>query len=283
MNTTNLPDVATLINKHEALLLKEWLKEQEAAVTLRRDLLDMAELEKQSTMFLASFRIAIQQKDIEDIEAGLWDDTRNLLQEISASRARLGFTPSETATFIFSLKQPVFTMLRKELEEDPLKLTESLWWVTAILDKLGLYTIESFQQVREQIIQRQSEEILELATPVVKVWDSILMVPLIGTLDSNRTQMVMESLLQRIVDTTSRIAIIDITGVPTVDTLTAQHLLKTVTAARLMGSECIISGIRPNIAQTIVHLGVTLGDVVTKSTMAEALAEAFKKINIKVT
>ena len=194
-----------------------------------------------------------------------------MLANLSRSRGSQGFTPSETATFVFSLKKPLFARLRRECADGRRGAGRATWAATELLDRLGLYTTEVYQKAREEVIDRQQQEMLELSTPVVKLWDGILALPLIGTLDSARTQVVMEALLQRIVETGSEIAIIDITGVPTVDTLVAQHLLKTVTAARLMGADCIISGIRPQIAQTIVHLGVDLGDVTTKATLADAL------------
>ena len=206
-----------------------------------------------------------------------------MLEHLSRSRTIQGCSPSETATFIFSLKKPLFTQLRRELSGDVEALADETWATNVLLDNLGLYTVEVFQKAREEIISRQQEEMLELSTPVVKLWDGILGLPMIGTLDSARTQIVMETLLQKIVETGSALAIIDITGVPTVDTLTAQHLLKTVTAARLMGAECIISGIRPQIAQTIVHLGVDLGDIITKATLADALALALEKSGRTVT
>ena len=195
----------------------------------------------------------------------------------SANRAKGGHTPSETAGFVFSLKNPLFSILLEELGTDSGALGDALWQATELLDNLGLLTTETFQKAREDIISRQQQELLELSTPVVKLWDGVLALPLIGTLDSARTQMVMENLLQRIVETGAAVAIIDITGVPLVDTLVAQHLLKTVAAARLMGAECIISGIRPQIAQTIVHLGVELGDVTTKATLADAFAVALQR------
>jgi rsbT co-antagonist protein RsbR len=194
-----------------------------------------------------------------------------------------GFTADETAAFIFSLKKPVFEALKQESLADPQRFAEDAWGVTVLLDRLGLYTVKSAQRTREEVINRQQQELLELSTPVVKLWDGILALPMIGTLDSARTQIVMESLLQKIVDTESQIAILDITGVPTVDTLVAQHLLKTVTALRLMGAECIISGVRPQIAQTIVHLGVDLQGVITKASLADALALAMKRIGVSVT
>jgi rsbT co-antagonist protein RsbR len=173
-------------------------------------------------------------------------------------------------------------VLRREIP-DPVRFASALWEVNELIDKLGLMTIASFQNSREQVIVRQQEEMLELSTPVVKLWEGILALPMIGTLDSARTQVVMESLLQRIVETGSAIAIIDITGVPTVDTLVAQHLLKTVTAIRLMGADCIISGVRPQIAQTIVHLGVNLQGISTKATLADALAVALERTGRSIT
>jgi rsbT co-antagonist protein RsbR len=194
-----------------------------------------------------------------------------------------GFTSSETATFVFSLKKPLFTRIRRLTANDPQGLADETWTITEIVDSLGMHTVKTFQKAREDVITRQQEEMLELSTPVVKLWEGVIALPMIGTLDSARTQIVMESLLQRLVDTGSEIAIIDITGVPTVDTLVAQHLLKTVTAIRLMGAECIISGIRPQIAQTIVHLGVDLQGVTTKATLADALAVALKQVGLTVT
>jgi rsbT co-antagonist protein RsbR len=214
--------------------------------------------------------------------APAWETARALLDGISKSRARQGYTPSETATFIFSLKPPLFTLAQKEHEKDLKALVAELQTITALLDKLGLFTAECFLKAREEVIRRQQDEMLELSTPVVKLWDQVLALPLIGTLDSARTQVVMESLLQEIVRTSSMVAIIDITGVPTVDTLVAQHLIKTVSAARLMGADCIISGIRPQIAQTMVHLGVSFTDIPTKATLADAVRFAFAKIGLRV-
>jgi rsbT co-antagonist protein RsbR len=210
------------------------------------------------------------------VQSEPWSQVRAFLTQLSADRARQGYTSSQTATFIFSLKRPLFQVLRREIT-DPARFATATWELTELLDKLGLLTVESFQQSREQVIARQQEEMLELSTPVVKLWEGILALPMIGTLDSARTQVVMETLLQRIVETGSSIAIIDITGVPTVDTLVAQHLLKTITAIRLMGADCIISGVRPQIAQTIVHLGVNLQGISTKATLADALAAALER------
>ena len=220
--------------------------------------------------------------NVTDIDRPEWSAARDLLTELSRARTRQGFSPSETATFVFSLKQPLFDRLRQEVGKDADALAAEVWAATRLLDRLGLHTTEVHQKVREEVIGRQQQELLELSTPVVRLWDGVLALPLIGTLDSARTQVVMESLLQRIVETGAGIAIIDITGVPTVDTLVAQHLLKTVAAARLMGADCIISGIRPQIAQTIVHLGVDLGDVTTKASLADALAVALSRLGMAV-
>ena len=251
--------LAGILQTHEAELLAEWMKEQLAATTRRADLINERDLREQSRQLLAGIRGAAAKGNLTDVTTPEWGPVRDLLEEVSRTRAQQGFSPSETATFVFSLKQPLFARLRQGVR-DAGELAAELWAATVLLDKLGLYTIEVFQKSREDVIGRQQQELLELSTPVVQLWDGILALPLIGTLDSARTQVVMESLLQRIVETGAPIAIIDITGVPTVDTLVAQHLLKTVAAARLMGADCIISGIRPQIAQTIVHLGVDLGD-----------------------
>jgi len=217
----------------------------------------------------------------QDISGPAWADVRSLLTRISDSRARQGFSPTETATFVFSLKQPLFDVLQAAVADSTIRANET-WLVTTLLDRLGLFTTEVHQKSREATILRQQQEMLELSTPVVTLWDGVLALPLIGTLDSARTQVVMENLLQRIVETGSSIAILDITGVPTVDTLVAQHLLKTVAAARLMGADCIISGIRPQIAQTIVHLGVDLNTVTTKATLADAFSAALRRLGLGV-
>jgi len=205
-----------------------------------------------------------------------WDSTRYLLDTVARERAVQGFSPSETAVFVFSLKEPLFELLREEISDVEV-LARETWVASLLIDKLGMHTVEVYQKGREEVIRRQQEELLELSTPVIQLWDSILAVPLIGTLDSMRTQTVMESLLERIVASRAEVAIIDITGVPVVDTLVAQHLVKTVAAARLMGADCIISGIRPQIAQTIVHLGLEL-NVVSKATMADAFALALSRL-----
>lgn len=249
MQSNGTSKLVEIVRNETRELLAAWMEQQCAADTLRRDLMN----------------------------------ERELREHISNSRATQGFTPSETAAFMFSLKQPLFARLRRAHGRDAKGLAADLWQTTVLLDTLGLYTTEVAQKSREAIIVRQQQELLELSTPVVQLWKSVLAVPLIGTLDSARTQMVMENLPQRIVETGSAIAIIDITGVPLVDTLVAQHLLKTVAAARLMGAACLISGIRPQIAQTIVHLGVALGDVTTRATLADALAVALQRTGQRLT
>lgn len=266
--------LSEIINKYEGEILKDWLDNQKADLPMDRGL--EADVQQYCGNFLALLATAIRQGN-SDIRSDNWANVRDMLANLSRDRVQHGFTPSQTATFIFSLKQPLFQRLRQELGQDGESLANEIWTTTDLLDKLGLWTTEAYQKTREEIISRQQREMLELSTPVVKLWQGVLALPLIGTLDSERTQVVMESLLQQIVDTGSDIAIIDITGVPIVDTLVAQHLLKTVAAARLMGADCIISGIRPQIAQTIVHLGVELGNVATKATLADAFALALAR------
>jgi rsbT co-antagonist protein RsbR len=273
--------ISELLRDHEADLLAEWIKLQVAALPISGRFKE-AELREQCEGFLKLLQAAVQNGNASNIDSPEWEDVRSMLGDLSRSRGAQGFSPSETATFVFSLKRPLFAHLRRELRENPQSLAEETWRVTELLDKLGLLTTEFFQKSREDVILRQAQEMLELSTPVVKLWEGVLALPLIGTLDSQRTQVVMESLLNRIVETSAELAIIDITGVPTVDTLVAQHLMKTVTAARLMGAECIISGIRPQIAQTIVHLGVDLKDICTKSSLADALALALKRLGLSV-
>jgi rsbT co-antagonist protein RsbR len=282
MSADGTGGLAKLLDRHEKDLLAAWIDSQLRAVTGRRDLISEAELREQSRQLLRLVRDAAVLGGTEDIQGAQWAPVREMLGAVSASRARLGFTPSETAAFVFSLKEPLFALLRQQLATDARAIGDETWKATVLVDRLGLYTTEVYQTSREDVIARQHEEMLELSTPVVQLWDSILGLPLIGTLDSARTQVVMESLLQRIVDTGARIAIIDITGVPTVDTLVAQHLLKTVAAARLMGADCIISGIRPQIAQTVVHLGLDLSTVVTKATLADAFAVALQRVGLSV-
>jgi rsbT co-antagonist protein RsbR len=279
----NTHSLATIFKNQESSILNNWVASQ-LSTNSQSEQLDAHAVKEQSRAFLSSLSVAVQQGVGDDTElAGAqWDEVRAYLANLSKNRAIAGFSSSETATFVFSLKQTLFTVLRESYAADAKGLSEALWQASTMLDKLGLVTMEAYQLGREQVIERQQQELLDLSTPVIKIWDGIVAVPLIGTLDSERTQVVMESLLEAIVHNEAGIAIIDITGVPTVDTQVAQHLLKTVAAARLMGAECIISGIRPQIAQTIVHLGVELGDVTTKSTLADALRVALRKTGFSV-
>ncbi|HEY9712492.1 MAG TPA: STAS domain-containing protein [Chroococcales cyanobacterium] len=235
-----------------------------------------------STEFFKLFQEAAKNGNLRNLDTPEWEAVLRMLSDLSASRALQGSSPSETARFVFSLKQALFEKLNEDFKQDDNALAKATWEFSTALDKLGMHTVEVFIRSREGIIRRQQQDILEMSTPVIKMWEGILAVPLIGTLDSARTQIVMENLLQAILDTGSKIAILDITGVPTVDTQTAQHLMKTVSATRLMGAECIISGIRPQIAQTIVHLGIDIADITTKATMEDALREAMARIGWRI-
>jgi rsbT co-antagonist protein RsbR len=270
-----MSELADIISRNEEQIRAEWIRDMAKSLQ-RGDLISKTELEEQSKAVLLEVVKGVK-SDSNDISSPPWSGARSLLQDVSASRARQGFSPVEVATFVLSLKQPVFSAIRRDLAKSQDKLFDTVWSATELLDRLALTTTESFMTAREELIVRQQQELLELSTPVVKLWDGILALPIIGTLDSARTQVVMENLLQTIVATNSKYAIIDITGVPTVDTLVAQHLLKTITAARLMGAECIISGVRPQIAQTIVHLGINLEDVITKAKLSDALALALQR------
>jgi rsbT co-antagonist protein RsbR len=270
-----------IITKYRSEILNEWVRELVDGAGYDRRISE-SELSSQATEFLNLLEQAAGQARIDELRAEEWAPVREFLDDISRSRAQQGFSSLQIATFIFSLKKPLFERLRKELAKNPESLAEEIWKTTELIDQLGLHTVQSFQREREAVVSRQNAEILELSTPVVKLWDGILALPMIGTLDSARSQIMMETLLQRIVETGSEIAIIDITGVPTVDTLTAQHLLKTVAAIRMMGADCIISGIRPQIAQTIVHLGVDLHGVTTRATLADALSLALKRSGLSV-
>jgi rsbT co-antagonist protein RsbR len=268
--------LSDMLKAHERTVLNEWLDTQLNVRGLRSELLSRQELQDQSARFLQALRDAVASGTM-DVSAASFAPVRQVLDEMSAARARQGYTPTETAMFVFSLKQPLFAATRQWHSSDPAALAELTWQTTVMLDSLGLLTMETYQKGRDQVIIRQQEEMLELSTPVVKLWEGVVAVPLVGTLDSARAQVVMERLLQTLVDTGSPYAIIDITGVPAVDTQVAQHILKTVVAARLMGAECIISGIRPQIAQTIVALGIEFGDIATKASLADALRHVLRQ------
>ncbi|WCD77687.1 STAS domain-containing protein [Pseudomonas sp. TUM22785] len=268
--------LADLLKQNEKPILDEWMAAQRSA-GIRSDLIDDRTVQENSRELLKALTAAIAEGG-EDFQAAAWKPVRSLLERLSQAQSRQGFTPSETATFVLSLKEPLFQRIQDRGEN----AIELIWTTTRLLDKLGLYSMQAFMAGRETVIREQQESMLELSTPVVQLWKGVLAIPLIGSLDSNRTQVVMEALLQKIVETESDIAIIDITGVPTVDTMVAQHLLKTITAAKLMGAKCIISGIRPQIAATIVHLGVELGDVMTKASLADAFQLALKELNVRL-
>jgi rsbT co-antagonist protein RsbR len=279
MAATN--ELCQLIQRRESTLLDDWITLQLKDTPESINRMSERELRDQSREFLSLVTGALAAGAGESIAGNAWTPVREMLTRMSRSRALQGFSPAQTATFVFSLKQPLFDLIHREVKAAD--AAAATWQASLLFDSLGLFTTEAHQKTRDEVIQRQQQEMLELSTPVVTLWQGILALPLIGTLDSERTQVVMESLLQRIVDTGSSIAILDITGVPTVDTLVAQHLLKTVAAARLMGADCIISGIRPQIAQTIVHLGVDLNAVVTKATLADAFRVALRRVGLAVT
>ena len=276
MQSNEISSVAKLAAENEREILSEWIELIAKAGSLQTGRLREGELHTQCRRMLELLRQGLA-AGYADAANAAYEPLRGYLSDISRSRAQQGFSSSETARFVFSLKRPFFNLINRTGGK-----TDLIWPVSLLIDDLGLYAMEVYQKTREEVIIRQQREIAELSTPVVKLWDGILALPVIGTLDSQRTQIVMENLLQSIVDEEAEIAIIDITGVPTVDTLTAQYLLKTVAAARLMGAECFISGIRPQIAQTIVHLGVEL-NVVSKATLADAFAIALRRIGCMVT
>jgi rsbT co-antagonist protein RsbR len=271
-----------LLSSQKKVILNAWMKAQIESTSMRTDLFSREELTTQSREFLDAFEKAIASGNLEDTSAPEFKYVIQILENISMFRTRQGFTPTETATYIFSLKDTLLTFLQAEFADKPDIFNREMIRLSQILDYLGLVTFEAYVKGREEVIHRQQQELLELSTPVIQVWEGVLTLPLIGVLDSARTQVVMENLLQQIVATGSSFAILDISGVPTVDTLVAQHLLKTVSAIRLMGAECIISGIRPEIAQTMVSLGIDLSSVKTKSTMADALKDALAKLGMRV-
>jgi rsbT co-antagonist protein RsbR len=273
--------LADVLEKREAEVTDQWI-EQQQATGRKQTAAERDQATRQSREFVRALKSALQRNTSGDISGPDWSGVRDFLVDLSSRRAKDGYTPRETASFVYSLKQPLFTALRVEFGQDPARLADEVWLTTLLIDELGLLTTEAFQKSREEVILRQQKELLELSTPVVRLWENILALPLIGTLDSARTQVVMQNLLDAIVQTRSDYAIIDITGVPVVDTLVAQHLLKTVAAARLMGADCLISGIRPQIAQTIIHLGVDLSEVTTKATLADAFDVALKRSGHKV-
>ncbi len=273
--------LSEVLDKREQEITDQWMVQQQA-IGRKLTAAERDQANRQSREFVRSLKSALQRNSSGDISGPDWAGVRDFLTDLSSRRAKDGYTPRETASFVFSLKQPLFSALRSEFGANAQALADEIWLATLLIDELGLLTTDAFQKAREEVITRQQKELLELSTPVVRLWDNILALPLIGTLDSARTQVVMQNLLEAIVQTRSDYAIIDITGVPVVDTLVAQHLLKTVAAARLMGADCLISGIRPQIAQTIIHLGVDLSEVTTKATLADAFDLALRRSGHKV-
>jgi rsbT co-antagonist protein RsbR len=275
-------DVAKLLQKKRGQVLEYWMTKQLSDSALRDDLMSNEELREQSNELLDSLLRSITEQNMADPETTELDGVKEILSGISISRAKQGFSPRETGLYVFSLKDSLVQVLAEEIKNDPAALYAASQKVNKLLDNLGIVTFETFIKGREEVILRQTDEITEISTPVIRVWDGILALPIIGTLDSARTQVVMENLLQEIVESGSTIAILDISGVPAVDSLVAQHLIKTVAATRLMGAECIISGIRPEIAQTVVHLGIDLSNIITKATLAHALRYAFGTLRLSV-
>jgi rsbT co-antagonist protein RsbR len=271
-----MTDLVEIVSSNVDSIRKQWIAAMSDSAQ-RADLISKAEMQEQCGAILESIVEGLKTSGSANVSGQGWDGARELLREVSASRARQGFSPVDVATFVLSLKQALFSVIRTVQSKNQDELFETVWAATELVDRLALITTEAFMTTRQELITRQQQELLELSTPVVKLWDGILALPIIGTLDSSRTQVVMENLLEMVVSTNSKFAIIDITGVPTVDTLVAQHLLKTITAARLMGAECIISGVRPQIAQTIVHLGINLEDVLTKAKLSDAFALALQR------
>jgi rsbT co-antagonist protein RsbR len=274
--------LSKIVEQQEGPILSDWMTLQSQFLGSRKGRISESELRTNLHDFVLALKRGLANGKFDDLDDTAWSSMRDVLTNLSRQRATQGFTPAETAMFVFSFKPVLFNELRQAYKADPAALAEEILASSELLDKLGLFTTEVYQKTREAVIVRQQQEMLELSTPVVELWTGILALPLIGTLDSARTQIVMQNLLEAIVARGADLAIIDITGVPTVDTLVAQHLLKTVAAARLMGAECIISGIRPQIAQTIIHLGVDLGSVVTKANLADALRLALRKKSLAV-
>lgn len=274
-------EAVKIFQKKKNAIVEKWIKAQLADETLREDLISNEEVRQQSEDLLTAFIGSLSDANINDSQSADFEKVVDQLTDISVSRARQGFTPRETGAYIYGLKEALLQTLSEEIA-DPEVLYKQTMAIARILDNFGVITFETFIKGREDVILRQTDEITEISTPVISVWDGILALPIIGTLDSSRTQVVMENLLQAIVDTESTIAILDISGVPAVDSLVAQHLIKTVSATRLMGAECIISGIRPEIAQTVVHLGIDLSNIITKASLASALKTSFSMLNLEV-
>lgn len=274
-------DISKIFKKKQHVIIERWIKNQLSDPGLREDLISNEDQRSDSEQLVTSLLTALNDKNLDNGEADDFDQVNEILSGISLSRARQGFTPRETGFFVMSLKETLLEIAEQEIK-DPVEMAKTTARLGKLFDVFSIITFETFIKGREEVILRQTDEITEISTPVIRIWEGILVLPIIGTLDSARTQVVMESLLTEIVASGSSVAILDISGVPTVDSLVAQHLLKTVSATRLMGADCIISGMRPEIAQTIVHLGIDLSGIVTKSSLANALLYAFGTLRLEV-
>jgi len=275
-------NIIDALKASQQLILEKWMDNQVGLQSFNGDLISNQEIEEQSAELLTILLKTLNENNLEDLGSSEYDEVIECLSEISVSRAKLGFSPKETGGFISGLRTAIMDVLEAKLSEDLAALYAASKKINNLFDSFSIVTFETFIHGREEVISRQTDEISEISTPVIQVWDGILALPIIGTLDSARTQIVMENLLEAIVETSSSIAILDISGVPAVDSLVAQHLMKTVAATRLMGAECVISGIRPEIAQTIVHLGIDLSNIITKASLAHALKFSFQTLKLEV-
>src|ERR1700735_4494993 len=275
-------DITRILKTKRKPLFEAWMQNQLASEGLREDLVSNEDLRATSEELITALLSSLTPENIGDPASDAFEPVLDILAGISMERAKQGFSPRETGLFVLSLKEALLSVLQRETSEDPKALFEESLKLSRVMDHFAINSFETFIKGREEVILRQTDEIAEISTPVIQIWTGILALPIIGTLDSARTQIVMESLLLKIVETESTIAILDISGVPAVDSLVAQHLIKTVAATRLMGAECIISGIRPEIAQTIVHLRIDLSNINTKASLAHALRTAFNLTKLGV-
>lgn len=270
--------IVNLLVQRQEEIINLWIKDRLESGEFRDELIPKNELRRQSQQIIDLLARSIKDSDGADFDASAFDELRVYLNEISRNRAVKGYTPLENATYILSLRETMLPLLAEELEGNSDALLSEVNYFTRLLDKLGLVMVENYIRSREEIIRQQREDMMELSTPVIKVWDKILTLPIIGTLDSRRAQLMMEALLQKVVETGSTIAILDITGVKMMDTLVANHLIKTVTAARLMGARCILTGVSPAIAQTMVQLGIDLSQITTRAQMADGIKLALEMV-----
>lgn len=269
--------VDLLVKRHDEII-NRWIRDRLESGEFRDELIPKKELRRQSEQIVDMLARSVRDSGGDEFNSPAFDEMRAFLNEISHARAVKGYTPLENATYILSLRNTILPLLTEELEGNMDALLREMNFFTRLLDRMGLVMVENYIRSREEIIHQQREDMMELSTPVIKVWDKILTLPIIGTLDSRRAQMMMEALLQKIVETSSTIAILDITGVKTMDTLVANHLIKTVTAARLMGARCILTGVSPAIAQTMVQLGIDLTQITTRAQMSDGIKLALEML-----